>query len=91
VPLASDEVLTVQFFDAASATPTVSSGSVTGAPGASVSFVTPILAGGQHNFTATVADKEGDMSVSSNVAPLTIPLPAPSAITDLAAVITPGS
>ena len=85
-PLAPADIASVDVFD--TATPGAPIGSVTG--GAS-SFVSGVLAVGDHSFTVVVTDTAGHKSDPSNVFSGTVvaTLANPSAVTDLTGVFSP--
>ena len=84
--LAPGDIASIDVFDDAS--PGAAIGVVTGA---GITFATGVLKVGVHNFTVVVVDTTGHSSASSNVATVTVPatLANPSAVTDLAAILTP--
>lgn len=87
VALAPNEIVSVDVFDSGSATPTTAIGNVAG-PG--TTFTTGLLSVGNHGFTVVVNDSTGHASAPSNIAAVTVAptLAAPSAVTDLVAVVT---
>ena len=57
------------------------------ATGAATSFTTGTLVAGQHLFTVTVQDTDGNISAVSNVATATVGKAVPSAATSLTATV----
>ena len=88
-PLAPSDVASVSVYDDASPTPAVALAVLPGSP---VTFTTDTLSPGVHDYTVVVTDVQGNASAASNIATVTVPLPAlarPSAVTDLAAALNP--
>jgi hypothetical protein len=87
-PLSPSEIASFNIFDAIGIETSNQIGTVAGNI---TTFTTGSLVTGTHNFTVVVVDTTGHMSAASNVASVMVPvvLAAPSAITDLTAVITP--
>jgi hypothetical protein len=82
------EIASTDIFDSASSTPALPIGTVQGAANA---FTTTVLSVGPHSFTVIVRDTTGHSSASSNVASVTVPatLASPTAVSDLAATLSP--
>ena len=85
-PLAPSDVASVSVYEVCTApTPAVA---IAVLPGSPVTFTTDTLSPGVHDYTVVVTDVQGNASAASNIATVTVPLPAlarPSAVTDLAA------
>jgi len=80
-------IASLDIFDSGSATPAVAIGNVAGP---ATTFTTGVLSVGDHGFTVVVNDNTGHVSAPSNVAAVTVKpvLAAPSAVTNLTAVLT---
>jgi hypothetical protein len=86
--LAPTDIASINVFDADSPTPDTPIGIVLPGGGqVPTTFMTAVLAPGNHSFTVVVNDTAGHASAPSNAATLTVAEPAPSPATGLTATL----